>query len=148
MVDFAQKAIITHENKMLFIQKSPEDPYHPLKWEIPGGRMRAGESLDEHIRREVKEEVGLSIEPREPLAMWSWRLGDEAHAPTIVAVAVHCLLSGDRHDVTSAGQDAGDHIGSWAWIDIDKAAELDLIPEARDPILAAIDHMRHLTPLG
>lgn len=31
------------------------------RWEVPGGRWRAGESSEEAIRREVEEETGLTV---------------------------------------------------------------------------------------
>lgn len=56
---FAQKAFIVNEGKLLLVKKSADDPFHPNEWEVPGGRMEFGEKLDEHIKREVKEEGGI-----------------------------------------------------------------------------------------
>ncbi len=35
----------------------------PDTWEMPGGRVEAGESLPDAVRREVEEESGIRIEP-------------------------------------------------------------------------------------
>lgn len=35
----------------------------PDTWEMPGGRVEAGESLDVAVRREVAEETGMAVEP-------------------------------------------------------------------------------------
>jgi len=35
----------------------------PDTWELPGGRIEAGETLDEAVRREYREETGLAFRP-------------------------------------------------------------------------------------
>jgi 8-oxo-dGTP pyrophosphatase MutT (NUDIX family) len=60
---FAQKAFITKNGKLLVIRRAASDPVNPLRWEVPGGRIEPGELLDDCIRREVREEVGLEIVP-------------------------------------------------------------------------------------
>lgn len=57
-------AIITHPNhphKTLAVQRSPKMK-HPLKWELPGGKIEAGESAEACIIREIKEELNVQIE--------------------------------------------------------------------------------------
>lgn len=58
-------AIIVHEGKMLAVQKGPKSS-HPWKWEFPGGKINAGESPEQCIVREIKEElmVGVKIQGR------------------------------------------------------------------------------------
>jgi 8-oxo-dGTP pyrophosphatase MutT (NUDIX family) len=141
-IQFAQKAIITHAGQILLIQKNFQDPYQPLKWEVPGGRLREEETLDESIRREVEEEVGIDIEPGPPLSIWSWRLGPSETAPTVIAVARYCKPLSDR--ISLHGHDDEDHIQSREWIPIEKVPSLDLIPNDRKPILSALELARRL----
>src|SRR5437762_8381547 len=54
---FAQKAFIWNHGRLLLVRKSDEDPNQPGRWEVPGGRMEFGEEVDEHLIREVNEEV-------------------------------------------------------------------------------------------
>ena len=54
-------AIILRRDRVLLVQRGRE----PLKglWSLPGGVVRAGERLEDGIRREVREETGLEVRP-------------------------------------------------------------------------------------
>jgi 8-oxo-dGTP diphosphatase len=51
-------AIIEIEGKVFCTQRS-EFMNMPLKWEFPGGKIDAGESPEECLRRELREELGI-----------------------------------------------------------------------------------------
>ena len=97
---FAQKAFIVHDGELLLVRKSATDPLHPDLWEVPGGRLDvAGDrDLDDHIRREVWEEVGLTIDPGPPFYQWDWWIPDGSGRLRVVAVARTCRA------ITTAGQ--------------------------------------------
>lgn len=48
------------EPRILLVQRSPTDSM-PLKWEIPGGAVDAGEKVLTGAAREVREETGLVV---------------------------------------------------------------------------------------
>jgi mutator protein MutT len=54
-------ALIFEGRNILLVERAKE----PLKgyWSIPGGIVEAGERLEDAVRREVREETGLEIEP-------------------------------------------------------------------------------------
>jgi len=56
-------AVIVQERRVLLVQRGRE----PLKghWSIPGGLIEVGESLQNGVIREVREETGLVVEPIE-----------------------------------------------------------------------------------
>ena len=56
-------ALIFEGDEILLVERGRE----PLKgyWSLPGGVLETGESLKDGIRREVREETGLEIEPLE-----------------------------------------------------------------------------------
>ena len=55
-------AIIQFENKFLCVQRG-EDKYDyiSLKYEFPGGKIEPGESLNQALEREIKEELQYDI---------------------------------------------------------------------------------------
>jgi 8-oxo-dGTP diphosphatase len=57
------KAIVHYEGKVLLLRESTEyiDGSEQGKWDVPGGRIEASETLEEGLVREVKEECGLEV---------------------------------------------------------------------------------------
>jgi 8-oxo-dGTP diphosphatase len=68
-------AIIEDGGKILCAQRS-ESMSLPLKWEFPGGKINVGESPEECLRRELIEEMGISVRVRESLPLSTY------HYPT------------------------------------------------------------------
>ena len=54
-------AIIVRDELVLGAQRSAT-MRKPLKWEFPGGKIEPGETLEDCIRRELKEELGIEVE--------------------------------------------------------------------------------------
>jgi len=59
-------AIIKFDNKTLAVQRS-ETMKLPLKWEFAGGKIEAGESEIDCIKREIFEELNIQIEVKKRL---------------------------------------------------------------------------------
>ncbi|GEM64149.1 NUDIX hydrolase [Sphingobacterium faecium NBRC 15299] len=55
-------AIIEHNNKVLICQRSAKMKL-PMKWEFPGGKIELDESQEDCLKREIKEELGMTISP-------------------------------------------------------------------------------------
>lgn len=134
---FAQKAFILQGASLLVVRKAISDPHNPGKWDVPGGRMNFGEGVDEHLRREVLEEVGLCVEPGRPFHIWQWVMEAPGRTTQVVAVARECTAS--SFAVTSDRRDPSDHLDEEAWIDLATLADLDFIPSLRPAVLAFLE---------
>ena len=56
-------AVILQEGKVLCVQRAEhEKEYVSLKWEFPGGKVEVGESREEALVREIREELSVDIE--------------------------------------------------------------------------------------
>ncbi len=53
-------ALIMDGDRVLVTQRSELMP-HPLKWEFPGGKLKAGETPEGCIVREIREELDVEI---------------------------------------------------------------------------------------
>ncbi len=52
--------VIVRGGEVLLLLRPNGESYGGL-WEIPGGKVEEGESLEDALRREVKEETGLTV---------------------------------------------------------------------------------------
>lgn len=61
-VPFVKAVLLSPDRARFLLQRraKPDDRYHGF-WEIPGGRIRRGESVEACLRREVREETGLEV---------------------------------------------------------------------------------------
>ena len=53
-------AIIEQDGKFLITQRPAHKP-HPCMWEFPGGKLEAGESPQQALKRELREELAVEI---------------------------------------------------------------------------------------
>ncbi|MEI6100879.1 MAG: (deoxy)nucleoside triphosphate pyrophosphohydrolase [Eubacteriales bacterium] len=70
-------AIIRKEGKILIAQRGRDDEELPLLWEFPGGKLEPGETPEECIIREIKEELDLDIQPLGIYREIEYQLGDQ-----------------------------------------------------------------------
>ena len=65
----AGKAFIVYKKKVLIIRESTQysEGTHAGKFDLPGGRLKPGERLEESMHREIFEETGLKMQIGKPL---------------------------------------------------------------------------------
>ena len=55
--------ILIWNDKVLIGKRKLTNQHQPGKWEFPGGKMEEGETIDETIIREFKEELDIEVYP-------------------------------------------------------------------------------------
>ncbi len=65
------KAQIWRDGRLLIIKRAPASDPFPGLWDVPGGSLHKGETVDQGIRRETSEEVDLALSHIRPLTTWS-----------------------------------------------------------------------------
>jgi len=71
-------ALCVDDGRVLLARRAIE-PFQGF-WDIPGGFLDEGEDPLEGLRRELKEETGLEIEPEHFLGIWMDRYGGDSTA--------------------------------------------------------------------
>jgi 8-oxo-dGTP diphosphatase len=75
-VDVAVGVLIDAEGRFLLTSR-PAGKVFAGYWEFPGGKLEAGETVEQALRRELHEEIGIHIGAAQP---WKVELMDYPHA--------------------------------------------------------------------
>ena len=93
-------AVLVRDGKVLLARRAAGRATYPNCWSFPGGHVEAGESLDQALAREMREEIGVApsdfariatiVDPADPRITYHMYL---VHAWT----GGEPTLSGDEH---------------------------------------------------
>jgi 8-oxo-dGTP diphosphatase len=65
------KGVIFRDNRVLLLRRREDLALHPGVWDLPGGGLEEGESLEGALLREVREETGFHITVDGPVHAWA-----------------------------------------------------------------------------
>ncbi len=114
ITDITQKAIISHNGMILLVHDVEDD-----LWELPGGRLNEGESLHDGLNREIKEEIGVNVEPTDVFDLFIFT-GKRHH----FAVVYQCTLLSSPDDIKM-----NEEISHVRWIKAEDVASIPMRPE-------------------
>ena len=66
-------AALIERGGLILICRRRADQHHPLKWEFPGGKVEPGEDPAAALRRELQEELGISLERFEEITRFQFQ---------------------------------------------------------------------------
>ena len=113
---------VIKKNNAIFICKRADEQHQGGLWEFPGGKVEANESVFAALKRELTEEVGITIHSSSQLMVIEHDYGDKC-----VKLDIHVVsnFSGEAHG--AEGQPS-------EWVNISELAHYDF-PAANAEII-------------
>ncbi len=111
-------AIRDEKGRVLMLKRSMSSKNNGGKWEFPGGKVDAGEEIDDALLREVYEETGLSISLEKVLGA--------AESETQVKKVAYLILGAQ---VLSGSVRLSDEHTDYAWVEPSAMTQADLCPQ-------------------
>lgn len=120
-------ALCVDEKGRVLLARRAHDPFAG-RWDIPGGFLDEGEHPLDAVRRELREETGAEIEPREFLGVWTDWYGDGPDAQaTLNLYWTARIVSGELR--------AADDVTELAWFAPDELPSGDELAFANVPLV-------------
>lgn len=94
MIDVVAAIIKNKDGKILIAQRNLKKAQGGL-WEFPGGKIEKGETKEEAIIREIKEELDMDIKVDSYFTSKQYKYPDK----TINLIGLYCTMIGDNYKV-------------------------------------------------
>ena len=69
--------VLVRDDQAFLLTSRPEGKAYAGYWEFPGGKLEAGETVEQALRRELQEEIGITIQN---CLLWKTERIDYPHA--------------------------------------------------------------------
>jgi 8-oxo-dGTP diphosphatase len=119
----AVHGLIERDGTYLVTKRSPLNDYLPLKWDIPGGYVESGETMEQALLREICEEVSITVEIMKPLMIYT-NLSQLPEKQTFQAIYL-CQYQSGSVKTTPEEHDA------FLWVPLNALESLDSVPFLR-----------------
>lgn len=116
IADIPVKAIISLKGKICLVQEGDG------RWGLPGGRIDVGESAQETLRREIKEEIGCDIGVRKIVDCNIFTSKSGMHHFIVVFLAT-------LQDETQGFVVDGTEVVAAKWVNYDEMKDLRILPQ-------------------
>ena len=113
--------ILWREGRLLAAQRPEGKPLAGF-WELPGGKLEAGESAEAALARELAEELGITVREAR-----FWRVSEHPYPERGIRVRLHFF-----HVPEFDGEPAAREGQALAWVTPEEAAGLAFLPADAD----------------
>jgi 8-oxo-dGTP diphosphatase len=127
--------VILNAREQVLIARRPIDSHQGGLWEFPGGKLETGESVEQALFRELKEELAIEVSECSALVTIEHDYGDKL---VLLDVCMVRAFTGDAVGVE--GQ-------VLRWIGLDQLGEYQF-PAANKPIVELLTALPECAPLS
>jgi len=126
VVHVAVGVIVRQQQILLALRSSKQ--HQGGKWEFPGGKVEAGETVQQALNRELQEEVAISVSQSSPLMQLEYAYPEKT---VLLDIWLVTEFSGEPHG--REGQPL-------RWASVAELTEIPF-PDANQPIVARIQQL-------
>ena len=112
-------AIVFRGDAVLLIQRGK--PPAQGKWSIPGGAVRLGETLENAVTRELREEVEMDVKP-----LWVGKVVDRIYSDSEGNIAYHYVIVDYVCEARPGQPHAGSDASDAGFFEVEKLDEMDM----------------------
>ncbi len=120
-------AVMVHEGKLLAM-RDERSPYYYL----PGGRVKLGETAEDAVLRELREELGIAAAIRRPLWLNQGFFTEDVDQLRYHELCLYFLMDFTGTDLLARGQsfrrDEGVHSHRFTWLPFESLADAYCYP--------------------
>jgi len=128
-------ALIFNADAILLVERAGE----PLKgyWSLPGGLVETGELIEDAVKREVREETGLDVEPAYRFDIFERIMRDPDGRPEYHYVLVDYVCT-----VTGGEMRPADDVSRVEWVPREKLRDYKITSGTLEAVERAYDDIR------
>ena len=124
------KALLKHQNRFLILK---EELHKASVWDLPGGKIKYGESPQQALHREVKEELNLNIVIKKSVGVWYFFSQSNKHQ--VICHTFLCKPIG-KLNIDTSKNPADEHFTELRWLTLKEILN--------DPEILITDSLREL----